>query len=204
MYIPKAFHNKDNNAALDFIAKHNFADIVTAVDNEILSNKIPLLLSRSENILYGHFGRGNPQLKHLENSSEVLMIFSGPHAYVSPQWYVSKNMVPTWNFQTVQVRGKPAIVDENKLIEILENLSRYHESVFPAPWTLDRLEPAAFQTMIKMIVGFRIEIADIQFKEKMSQNRGIEDQQQVITSLLEQADLQSKAVAAIMKNINGL
>jgi transcriptional regulator len=200
MYILEAFKNSDESSALSFIEKNNFADVVTNFNNQLRSNKVPLFLDREDKVLLGHIGRANPQLEHFENSIEALVIFSGPHAYISPQWYLSQNMVPTWNFQTAQVRGKADIVNENKLMEILLKLSSFHESQFIDQWSPDSLDIKVKESMLKMIVGFQIKIDDIKFKEKLSQNRSMEDRKSVIASLFNQPDSTSKKVAKLMRD----
>lgn len=203
MYIPEVYEINDQDKVIEFIENNNFGDLVTFHNQSLCSNKVPFFFDRDENILYGHFGRSNPQLIDIEESSEVLAIFSGAHAYISPHWYESQNMVPTWNFQTLQIRGVASIVKDNCLIEILEKLSAFHESEFSKPWAMDEIAPERLQFMLKMIVGFKIEVTDIKFKEKMSQNRSVRDQQSVIDSLNKLNDPEMKKVANIMsENLN--
>jgi len=204
MYIPEAFKINDRDRITDFMEKQGFADLITYHNQSLCSNKVPLMLDKDKNVLYGHFGRSNPQLLDIEKSRDVLVIFSGPHSYISPRWYASENMVPTWNFQTLQVKGTASLVDDNCLIEILEKLSTLHESNQPNPWTMRELAPEKLDIMLKMIVGFKIDIHEINFKEKMSQNREIHDQQSLIDSLIKTNDTNSVNVASIMrKNIAG-
>jgi len=204
MYIPEVFKINDQDKIIDFMENQSFADLVTYHNQSLCSNKVPLILDKGKNVLYGHFGRSNPQLLDIEKSGDVLVIFSGPHSYISPRWYVSENMVPTWNFQTLQVKGTASLVDDSCLIEILEKLSARHESHQPNPWTMSELAPEKLDLMLKMIVGFKIDIHEINFKEKMSQNREIHDQQNLINSLIKTNDTNSVNVASIMrKNISG-
>jgi len=199
MYTPEAFKNNDQDKMIAFMENHNFADLVTYHKQNLCSNKVPFFLDKDQNILYGHFSRANPQLIDIKESANVLVIFSGPQSYISPRWYVSENMVPTWNFQTLQVRGSASIVDDNCLKEILEKLSAFHERHRLNPWGMSELTPEKLAIMLKMIVGFKIDIRDINFKEKMSQNRDICDQQNLIDSLMKTNDINSKNVASIMR-----
>ena len=202
MYIPSAYKVTDESQALRIMAQCNFADLVTYHDGCLQSNKLPLLVDAENKVLYGHMGRTNPQLTHLEHNCELLVIFSGPHAYVSPQWYVSDNMVPTWNFQTVQVRGKAAMVDADTLLQNLAALSDFHESGFTNSWSMDQLDPDKLTTLLNVIQGFRIEISTIECKEKMSQNRSHTDQQSIASCLQQTDDQTSRQVAEIMlKNL---
>lgn len=186
MYIPEIYNITDMKKINQFIKDNTFADLVTVSEGKISSNKVPFLYSEEEGLLYGHFGKTNPQLADLESCAEVLVIFSGADAYISPQWYASKNMVPTWNFQSLQVRGKARTVNKADLLKILTKLTEYHEVNIEKPWTIDSLPEEKLEMMLDMIVGFEIEITDIKFKEKMSQNRCPEDRASVISFLKEQ------------------
>ena len=199
MYIPKAFNIKSKEKAISLIEENSFGDLVTYNNGELCSNKVPFFFDRDTNTLCGHFGNSNPQLIDIVESKKALAIFSGAHSYISPQWYVSENMVPTWNFQTVQVRGSIKIVDEERLLDILEKLSAFHESQFKTQWSMDRISPDKLNLLSKMITGFQILVSDIKFKEKMSQNRGKEDQKSVMGHLKNQTGLSEQQVSEIMR-----
>ena len=202
MYIPKAFNVTNQEEAITLIEENSFGDLVTYANGELSSNKVPFFFDRETNTLCGHFGKNNPQLGDIEKSKTALAIFSGAHSYVSPQWYVSENMVPTWNFQTVQVRGSIKIVDEDRLLDILEKLSAFHESQFTTQWSMDKVSPGKLDLLYKMITGFQIDISDIKFKEKMSQNRGVDDQKNVMEHLKSHGGNSARRVSEIMrKNI---
>jgi len=198
MYLIDAYNTTDKNRITHFIAENSFADLVTYYDGSLCSNKVPFYYDGEKNMLFGHFGRNNPQLMDIEKADEVLVIFSGAHAYISPQWYESENGVPTWNFQTIQVRGNAAIVDDKTLVEILAKLTKFHESQLPKQWTMSNLNSEKRKTMFDMITGFKIEITDIKFKEKMSQMRDLDDQKSVIRALKKQNKSSSDAVSEIM------
>lgn len=203
MYIPEIFNVSDRKKIAEFIVKNSFADLISCRNNVLCSNKIPLFFDKEKNLLLGHFGRTNPQLIDIAESDEVLVVFSGLDTYVSPQWYASEDMVPTWNFQTLQVRGKARIVSDNRLIEILELLSGFHESGLERQWTMQALDEKRKVMMLQMITGFEIEIKDIKFKEKMSQNRSVEDQRSVIESLSMQGGNETTQIAELMsENLN--
>jgi len=187
MYIPEIYNNTDMDKINQFIRANSFADLVTVNEGKVSSNKVPFLYNEEEGVLYGHFGKTNPQLAELELCPEVLVIFSGADAYISPHWYVSKNLVPTWNFQSLQVRGKARTVDKAGLLEILTKLTEFHEAKLQAPWSIDSLPPESLEMMLNMIVGFEIQISDIKFKEKMSQNRSAEDRSSIIAILKDQS-----------------
>lgn len=199
MYILDAYNNGDRNKMIRFIEQNSFADLVTCHAGVLCSNKVPFLFDAEKNELYGHLGNGNEQLIDIDNASDALVIFSGAHSYISPQWYISNNAVPTWNFQTLQCRGKPSLVGRQELLEILERLTGFHEASFSTPWTIEKLEPEAKEKMLSLITGFKIEITDTRFKEKMSQIRKIEDRQNIIKVLASSDSPMSKAVSDIMR-----
>ncbi|HED33069.1 MAG TPA: hypothetical protein ENJ08_02475 [Gammaproteobacteria bacterium] len=200
MYLPDAFKTTDKDKGIAFIERHSFGDLVTCSNHSICSNKVPFLVNSSENMLYGHFSNANPQLNDISAAPEVLAIFSGPQCYISPHWYHSDNMVPTWNFQTLQVKGTASITDEKRLIWILEKLSTRHEASSPAPWSMKSLEQEKLDKMLGMITGFQITIEKIEFKEKMSQNRSDRDQQSVISALNKHNTPEAQAVGEIMRD----
>jgi len=200
MYLPTVYEVTDNEKLCSFIESNNFADLVTYNNGELCSNKVPFFFEKETNLLYGHFGQTNPQLVDIKESGDVLVIFSGPHAYISPRWYESDHMVPTWNFQSVQVRGKASIIDEDSLTDVLRKLSQFQESVNDAPWSMEEVENGKLESMKKMIVGFKIEIVDVKFKEKMSQTRVEGDKQSVINALNGLGNENAIAVAKIMSN----
>ncbi|MCW8931195.1 MAG: FMN-binding negative transcriptional regulator [Gammaproteobacteria bacterium] len=200
MYIPEIFEIRDNKKAIKLIENNSFGDLITSYKGLLTSNKVPFFYDRSSNTLCGHFGKSNPQLIDIKESKEVLAVFTGPQCYISPQFYESSNMVPTWNFQTVQIRGNATIVDDNRLINILEMLSKFHESQFRQPWSISQVEPDKFEMMLDMIVGFQINITEIKFKEKMSQNRSKADQLSVIKALKKQNNQSANNVVKVMRN----
>ena len=199
MYILPSFNIQDESAALDIITRWNFADLITTHQGKLLSNKIPLLLDRDSKTLYGHMGRGNEQLNHIQHCEDLLVVFSGPHTYVSPQWYSSTDMVPTWNFQTVQIRGHAQWIDAPTLEQSLAALSAYHEKGADS-WSMQQLNPRRLASLLDFIQGFKIQITSVQYKEKMSQNRSISDQSSVIAALKNSPDQQAQQVVAIMEN----
>ncbi len=102
-------------------------------DGELFINHLPFIVDRKQNKLYGHFAVNNPQLSFLEKADDLIVVFNGANSYISPNWYVSQEMVPTWNFETVHVSGKARLVDNNELLIILETLTEKHERTFENP-----------------------------------------------------------------------
>jgi transcriptional regulator len=177
MYIPKAFEIKDKNEIHSFLESNAFGQLVSNVENRPFSTHIPFLLSDDKSKLIGHLAKQNPQHQELENQ-EVLAVFQGAHDYISPSWYRSPG-VPTWDYQAAHFYGRCSVfTDHDKLQAVVDILSNKYESSYEPPWL-----PEYRDVMLNAIVGFEIEISEIQCKYKLSQNRTAEDIEQVIKQL---------------------
>jgi transcriptional regulator len=137
--------------------------------------------------------RANEQWKHFDGADEVLCIFHGPHAYISPSWYETQHTVPTWNYAVVHVYGKPSIVDQADLKEIVLDTTAKYESSMPKPWALP-LSEQEMEGMLKAIVGFKIDVGRIEAKFKLGQNRSPADQKRMLRNLQAAADEESRAL----------
>lgn len=208
MYCPKAFVVSDPEQLQSFIEQYSFATLVNTVDGHPFATHLPFLLDISTSAhgtLLGHMARANPQWQAFEGGQEVLAIFQGPHAYISPSWYETAPAVPTWNYATVHVYGVPRIIEDGeRLAALVDRLTTVYESGMPQPWPGDI--PVDFkQKLLKAIVGFVIDITRIEGKFKLGQNRPLADQQAVAQRLATQADpvaheLSELTLAQLAKN----
>lgn len=174
MYIPKHFNVTDQEEVLAFIKANAFGQLISLVEGKLFSSHIPFLLGNENQSLICHMAKNNPQWKKIEEQ-EILVTLQGPHDYVSPSWYTSPG-VPTWNYQSVHIYGKPKIITEKeKLGSIVNELTGIYESTLEKPW-----EPEYKESMLNAIIGIEIKITDIQCKYKLSQNRSEGDRLQVI------------------------
>tara|TARA_B110000967_G_scaffold140361_1_gene143390 strand:- start:2363 stop:2950 length:588 start_codon:yes stop_codon:yes gene_type:complete len=193
MYIPKHFHITDRDEIFSFIEHNAFGQIISTVQGRLFSTHIPLLVSDDKQKLFGHFARQNPQSKNI-NGQEVMITLEGPHGYISPSWYLNPG-VPTWNYQAVHIYGICKILPELTAVKtIVDTLSNKYEEAFETYW-----EPDYNAGMLKHIVGFEIEITQIQCKYKLSQNRSEQDLNSVIKQLQNRG---SKTLADAGKVIN--
>ena len=185
MYIPEHFKETNPARISALIESHPFGMLVTAPEGVPYVSHLPFLFERpagSQGKLRGHMAHANPQWQHFSKGSEVLVVYQGPDAYVSPSWYSSPG-VPTWNYAVVHLRGNPRLIeDETELETLVEQQTRVHESPMPSPWE-PKLTGERRSKLLNMIVGFEIEITHIQGKFKLSQNRPLEDQQNVVKEL---------------------
>ncbi len=148
--------------------------------------------------LIGHMARANPQWKKVEGQ-EVLVIFPGPHAYISPSWYQAEEVVPTWNYISVHVYGQTTLIhDSDALFEMVGDFVLNYERPRPEPWTIDD-RSGFLRRLCKQIVGFQIDITRIQGKWKLGQNHPIARRRLAAAALREQPDANSQAIAAAME-----
>lgn len=148
-------------------------------------------------LINGHMSRANPLWKTFEKNPEVLVIFQGPHTYISPTWYNHVN-VPTWNYQAVHVYGSPRIVtDHTEAYNLLSKLIKRHEA--ENQYKLETLPQDFVAKEMKGIVAFQIEATRIEANYKLSQNRNDEDYHNIVSRLEERDDEMSHGVAVAMK-----
>ena len=194
MYIPKHFEENDADRLAGLIDENNFGVLVTVTDGKPFASHLPFLYDRERNVLRAHVARANPQWRQLSGGGEVLAIFGGPHAYISPSWYTAPG-VPTWNYVVTHVYGTARALDDPSAVEsIVHALTAKHESRNPTPWT-----PSYDPRMLNAIVGIEIAITKIEGKSKLSQNRSAADRAAVIERLEASADPGDVAVARAMK-----
>lgn len=176
LYVPPLFRVEDRDAMCKLMQENAFATLVTSGAQGLQVSHIPFVVEREgERVrLLGHVARANAQWQELEAAREVLAIFQGPHAYISPSWYANHPAVPTWNYTVVHAHGKARLMDEAELHELLMRLSAIYESGNPKPWRMSELPADFVDTMLKAIVGFEIEVERLEGKFKLSQNRPAE------------------------------
>jgi transcriptional regulator len=203
MYITEHFKETNSERISALIEGNSFGMLVTAPDGVPFVSHLPFIFDHaagSKGKLLCHMARANPQWQHFSSCGEVLAIFQGPHAYVSPSWYSSPG-VPTWNYAVVHLRGKPRLIEsESELEALVERLTHVYESHMPSPWK-PNLVGERRTKLLNMIVGFEIDITDIQGKFKLSQNRSPEDQQSVVEKLSSSSNQTEIAVAKLMAGI---
>lgn len=196
MYIPKHFKVTDMNEVRDFIQKNSFGTIVTTKKGKPIATHLPLGLSDIEGDFYitGHMAYGNPQWRTFETSKDVLVMFQGPHAYISSSWYEHEN-VPTWNYQAVHVYGSASILNDEELQQELTMMLQKYEKHRENPVLWERLSPQTLEKELKGIVGFKIKVQEVQAAYKLSQNRNEKDYVNIVDKLKDEGDINSQQVA---------
>ena len=176
-YIPQHFRVDDPETLLGFMRAHGFVDLVSTVDGKLQVSHVPVLAHRDPDgsfRLTGHVARANPHWEALERASDVVAIFWGPHAYVSPAWYQAQPSVPTWNYAVVHAHGRVRLMDEAELHEVVHELSAEYEGARAKPWKLGDQPAPYVHSMLQHIVGFEMAVERLEGKFKLSQNRPAE------------------------------
>ena len=190
MYIPEDFLVTDALMLHEIMREHNFATVVTQHGGVPFASHLPMMLDNSigpRGALLGHMARKNSQWHDFGAGAEVLVMFQGSHAYISPAWYEYNAMVvPTWNYMAVHAYGVARILSEAELEATLHQLVDENEKSLPRPWKLS-LTQAMRERMLNAIVGFEITLSRIEGKFKLSQNRSEQDQRNVIAQLSQSA-----------------
>ena len=183
MYSPDHFKLQDYSEIVSFAKKYSFATIVTVNDNFQTATHLPFILEEINNELYlvSHFARANDQWKELQ-TNKVLVIFSEPHAYISPKNYDSELNVPTWNYLSVQMYGEAEIItSEEGTTQVLKDMVLTYESSYLEQW--NSLPEKFRHNLMKGIVAFRIKVTQIQGKKKASQNRSESEKEKIAVTL---------------------
>jgi len=199
MYIPKLYREEDRAKILEFLRQNEFATLVT-YDGEkpVAGHLLMEVVEEGEKLfINGHMSRANPLWKTFEKNPEVLVIFQGPHTYISPTWYNHVN-VPTWNYQSVHIYGSPRIVtDHEETYELLARLIVRNEE--NPTYRMETLPQDFVVKEMKGIVAFQVEVTRIEANYKLSQNRDDESYWNVVSHLEGRQDEMSHEVAKAMK-----
>ena len=204
MYVPPAFAMTDEAAMQAVMAANSFATVVSAGKQGLMATHVPVLIDPARGprgTIVLHLARANPHWQDLQEV-EAMVLFQGPHAYVSPRWYASDAAVPTWNYVAVHAYGRARLIfDRTELRALVARLAAHHEAGAASPWSLDRVPEAQMTGLLKAIVGLEIPIDRIEGKAKLSQNRKAEDRRGVIDALSASADAADRSLAAAMARL---
>ncbi|MCY8979738.1 FMN-binding negative transcriptional regulator [Bacillus halotolerans] len=200
MYIPKYYKVTNVDDIWDFVQNNSFGTIVTTAQGKPIATHLPLQLMKEGDTYYitGHIAYGNPQWRTFETCEDVLVMFQGPHAYISSSWYEKEN-VPTWNYQAVHVYGTASILNEEELKHDLTMLLQKYEKHRKNPVLWDKLSPQLLESQLKGIVGFKMKVGEIQASYKLSQNRNEKDYMNIIDQLRNEGNPNSKQMAELME-----
>ena len=203
MYIPKLYKITDVEEIREFVQHNSFGTLVTTRKGRPIATHLPLQLLKDgeDYVITGHMAYGNPQWRTFESQEEVLVMFQGPHAYISSSWYEQEN-VPTWNYQAVHLYGEAQILDEEELKQDLTKLMETYEKHREDPVLWDKLSPSVLEKELKGIVGFKIKVNEIQAAYKMSQNRNDTDYRNIVDQLQQEGIPAAAEMADEMKKLS--
>jgi transcriptional regulator len=200
VYIPEHFRVREQATAVAFMRANPFAILVSTTDDGPFATHLPLVIRESgeQVVIRGHVAKANPHWGYLEREPQSLIIFHGPHAYVSPANYNTKEVVPTWNYGAVHVYGNARTFSESDaLLGVLHELIPMFEAQYAEQWA--SLSQSYREKMLSHIVGFEMQVTRIEAKFKLSQNRAKEEQENVIASLEHAADTAVSGTARLMR-----
>ena len=205
MYLPAHFEEARSEVLHALMREHPFATLITQGDEGLTANHLPLHLATEiapGGALQGHVARANP-LWQQSQDTEVLVIFHGPQAYVTPSWYATKRehgkAVPTWNYVVVHARGRlRTIEDPAWLRRQLETLVARHEAGLAEPWQIADAPADYIDKMIAAVVGIEIAITGLKGKWKISQNQPAVNRAGVVAGLRQQGTADALQIAGLV------
>jgi transcriptional regulator len=201
MYIPKHTAMLEIDKQLAFMRVNSFATLVSMVNGELFATHVPVRSTHDEQSgavsLAFHLAKANPHAQALANDAALLVIFNGPHAYISPSNYEQRD-VPTWNYVAVHAYGQAQVIDDAAgKLALLADVIGHYEAAFQAEW--DAMPETYRSGMLAGIRAFRVAVTRIEGKEKLSQNRSPVDQERVAEWLGDHAHETPRAVGELMK-----
>lgn len=207
MYIPKQYQIEDRKKLISFIQTYNFAIVITIENNTPIATHLPFIIEERGEELYllSHLAKANPQWKTFEQHENVLIIFSGPHAYVSPSHYEKLQNVPTWNYTAVHVYGKATLLENiDQKTALLEKSIQLFEPSYLKQWQQVATENNYREKMMNAIVAFEIKASHMQGKFKLSQNKTVNEQQNIVLAYSNSHSPIENELGAFMKKHNNL
>jgi transcriptional regulator len=199
MYSPPYNRVEDRKELVAFMQANSFALLVTAAGGAPTASHLPVTVADGEKglVIHSHMAKNNPQWQEFFDD-EVLMVFSGPHAYVSPRWYEEKERVPTWNYAAVHAYGKVNVTTERAVKHAAQ---RALVATLDPQWLprFDALRPEYVHNMLEGIVTFDVAVTRLETRWKLSQNRGRREQELIIAELEKSGDVSVRALAALTR-----
>jgi len=219
MYNPKIFRQEDSNTLRRWITENPFGVLVTAAGGELIATHLPFAITDVDDAgnwkLVGHMAAANRQSRTFDDQSEVLVIFSGPHSYVSPMLYAQGEQevptwhysgdgderrreepaLPTWNYVAVHVYGVPRVLQNKR--EVLSMQVRAHDG----RWRLAGLPEQFLESREARIVAFEIPVRRIEGKAKLGQRQAADERGKVADALSRSTDSSVCELARMMKDL---
>lgn len=201
MFVPNTFKFQDRNEQIAFMKQYSFATIITIKDNIPIATQLPFVIDDSSDklLLISHFAIANEQTKYIERNTS-LVIFTEPHAYISPTHYDKVESVPTWDYISVHAYGKAKIVeDEESKEKVLKQMIQFYEKDYMQQW--NSLSNKFKTGMMKGIIAFTLEVTDLQGQKKLSQNKTDAERKRIVEHLEISENTAEKDLADYIKKL---
>jgi len=201
MLISNSFKFDDQSEQIAFMKRYSFATIITSYNNLPIATQLPFIVNEVNGkvLISGHFAQANEQVKYIEQYTS-LIIFTEPHAYISPSHYEKHESVPTWDYISVHAYGKANIInDEEAKEQALKEMILYYEKEYLVQW--DSLTEKFKRGMMQGIVAFEMNISNLQGKKKLSQNKSEQERKNIVSHLENSNNAVERELAPFIKNL---
>jgi transcriptional regulator len=199
MYSPPYNRIEQRGEIVAFMRANNFPLVVTGTGGTLMGSHLPALVAQSPSgiAIDLHMAKNNPQWQEFFDD-EIMVVFTGPHAYISPRWYEEQERVPTWNYTAVHAYGIPRVIDERSAKHASQ---RRLVAEMDPQWLpkFDALRPEYVERMLDGIVNFQIVVTRLETRWKLSQNRSRREMELIAAELAKSADSGERALAELTR-----
>ncbi|MFT4266579.1 MAG: FMN-binding negative transcriptional regulator [Xenophilus sp.] len=202
MYTPPAYAETDEALLRECMRAWSFATLVTHGAQGVQATHLPFLVDEEgeHGTLVTHLACANPQYRDLQAGAEALVIFQGPHAFVSPSWYENRLTFPTWNYTAVHARGLPQLIEAPEDVHrVLQRVVARYDTPLGGAWRFDAMPAELTSSRLRAIAAVRIPVRQLEGKMKLNQDKSVADRRGVAAALERLGDAQSLAVAALIR-----
>lgn len=204
MYSPHHYRENREDLIYEIIQNFSFATLISVTSEGPFVSHLPVLLDPEKKTLLSHCARANPHWKHFQDDNPVTVVFTGPHAYISPAWYEpDTGNVPTWNYVAVHIKGTARIIEDiHESWKLMNKLVQHYENHYKTGWSLPTEPNEVLKNDLhRGITVFEISMEHIDAKFKLSQKQSPQDRNSVIENLPSTAGEQGKLLAEYMKKV---
>lgn len=197
MYIPSHYKEDDRKEALSFMQEYHFGTLISTAHGRPLATHLPFCIKEigEDIVIRSHVARSNDHWQQF--GGEDLVVFAEPHAYISPRYYDKRQNVPTWNYLAVHAYGAARILESiEDRVELLKEMIAEFEPQYLSQW--DTLNEKYRMGMLNGIVAFELRVTDLQFKEKLSQNKKEGERQRIVEAFIRSSDPHEKSIGLWM------
>ncbi len=201
MYKMPEFTERDHEEVLAFMKAHPFVTLIGTGGQQSVATQVPVLITEAEGkiLLQGHIMRKTDHHLAFIKNAQALVLFTGPHCYVSASWYSERGHGSTWNYMTVHAHGNLRFMDEEATLELIRNLTHKYEDTQQRPELLEKVNQEAYvRPMLRAIAGFELWVESLHPIFKLSQNQDSASYSNIIEQLIATGDCDSKKIAAEM------